>query len=104
MKRWAILLLRLASWSNESKMTKFEELTDIITHNKNKGTKPIAENNFNTSEEDIELEVSGSESTRTLLVASASEELDPDIIDMLYTKPRHKPNDGFGASPWDADY
>jgi hypothetical protein len=37
----------------------------------------------------IELEVAGSESTRAPLVASASEELDPDIIDMLYTKPRH---------------
>jgi hypothetical protein len=27
-----------------------------------------------------------------------------DIIDMLYTKPRHKPNDGSGASSWDSDY
>jgi hypothetical protein len=86
-------------------MTKFEELTDIISHNKNKD-KELAKKIFDDDKEDddIELEVSGSESSRTPLVASANEETDPDIIDMLYTKPRHKPNDGFGASPWDADY
>jgi hypothetical protein len=50
------------------------------------------------------LEVSGSESTNGPLVASASEELDPDLIDMLYTKPRHKPLDGSGHQPGDSDY
>jgi hypothetical protein len=83
-------------------MTKFEELTDIITHDKNKDKK-LAKKIFDDIEDDdIELEVSGSESRSAPLVASANEETDPDIIDMLYTKPRHKPNDGFGASPWDA--
>jgi hypothetical protein len=85
-------------------MTKFEELTDIITHDKNKDKK-LAKKIFDDIEDDdIELEVSGSESSSAPLVASTNEETDPDIIDMLYTKPRHKPNDGFGASPWDADY
>jgi hypothetical protein len=86
-------------------MTKFEELTDIITHNKNKDKK-LAKKVFDDDKEDddIELEVSGSESSSAPLVASAGEDQDPDIIDMLYTKPRHKPNDGFGASAWDADY
>jgi len=37
-------------------MTKFEELTDIISHNKNKSAKKIFD-------DDIELEVSGSESS-----------------------------------------
>jgi hypothetical protein len=78
-------------------MTKFEELTDIISHNKNKSAKKIFD-------DDIELEVSGSESSSVPLVATADEETDPDIIDMLYTEPRHKPNDGFGASAWDSDY
>ncbi|MDW0128640.1 MAG: hypothetical protein QOK87_09735 [Nitrososphaeraceae archaeon] len=82
-------------------MTKFEELTDIISHNKNKSAKEIFDDD---KEDDIELEVSGSESSSAPLVASASEDQDPDIIDMLYTKPRHKPNDGFGASAWDSDY
>jgi hypothetical protein len=82
-------------------MTKFEELTDIISHNKNKSTKKIIEYD---KQDDIELEVSGSESTRAPLVASANEETDPDIINTLYTKARHKPNDGFGASAWDSDY
>jgi hypothetical protein len=85
-------------------MTKFEELTDIITHDKNKDKK-LAKKIFDDIEDDdIELEVSGSESSSAPLVASTNEETDPDIIDMFYTKPRHKPNDGFGASPWDADY
>lgn len=86
-------------------MTRFEELTDIISHNKNKDKK-IAKEIFDDDKEDddIELEVSGSESSSGPLVASASEDQDPDIIDMLYTKPRHKPNDGFGASAWDSDY
>ncbi len=85
-------------------MTKFEELTDIISHNKNKDKK-LAKKIFDDDKEDydIELEVSGSESSRAPLVATASEEQDPDIIDMLYTKARHKPNDGSGAVYWDQD-
>ena len=84
-------------------MTKFDELMDIITHNKNK--KPIpAISKSNIPDDDIELEVSGSESARGPLVASADESLDPDIIDMLYTKPRNVPNRGEGASRWDSDY
>ena len=50
-----------------------------------------------------ELEVTGSESTRAPLVATADDQLDPDIIDLLYTKPRHVPNRGDGASSWDSD-
>lgn len=84
-------------------MTKFEELTDIISHNKNKSAKKIFDDD-KEDDDDIELEVSGSESSSVSLVATADEETDPDIIDMLYTKPRHKPNDGFGASAWDSDY
>lgn len=88
-------------------MTMFEELTDIITHNKNKDQQKSVNKMFaddKQEDDDIELEVSGSESSSAPLVASASEDQDPDIIDMLYTKPRHKPNDGFGASAWDSDY
>ena len=89
-------------------MTKFEELIDIITRNKNKNKGKNEslkqEEDQQEDDDDIELEVSGSESTRAPLVASASEDLDPDIIDMLYTKPRHVPNRGEGASSWDSDY
>jgi hypothetical protein len=84
-------------------MTKFEELTDIITRNKNKSAKKVIVDN-KQEYDDIELEVSGSESSSAPLLASASEDLDPDIIDMLYTKPRHVPNRGEGASSWDSDY
>jgi hypothetical protein len=83
-------------------VTKFDELMDIITRNKNKSTKKI--NVDDKQDDDIQLEVSGSESTRAPLVASANEETDPDIINTLYTKARHKPNDGFGASAWNSNY
>jgi hypothetical protein len=80
-------------------MTKFDELMDLINHNKNKEKKE--QGVVPSTEQDIELEVSGAESNnKGPLVASASEELDPDIIDMLYTKPRHVPNRGEGASSW----
>jgi len=86
-------------------MTKFEELMDIITRNKNKSAKKtIANDKQQEDDTDIEIEVSGSDSGRGPLVASASEDLDPDIIDMLYTKARHVPNRGEGASSWDSDY
>jgi len=80
---------------------------DLITRNKNKGKRPAIKNigiAEDKEDNDIQLEVSGSESTRAPLVASANEELNPDIIDMLYTKPRHVPNGGEGASSWDSDY
>lgn len=79
-------------------MTKFEELQEIISGKKNKDRNSPDVNNKE------ELEVAGSESTRAPLVATADEELDPDIIDMLYTKPRNVPNRGEGSSAWDSDY
>jgi hypothetical protein len=89
------------SRKKRNNMTKFEELTDLITPNKNRKVEKISTDD---KEDSIELEVSGSESTNGPLLASASDELDPDLIDMLYTKPRHKPLDGSGASAWDSDY
>jgi hypothetical protein len=55
-------------------MTKFEVLTDIISHNKYKDKK-LAKKIFDDDIEDgdIELEVSGSESSSAPLVASANE-------------------------------
>ena len=90
-------------------MTKFDELMGIITRNKNKKKFPESENFSaktaqNNEDDDIEIEVSGSESAKGPLVATASEEMDPDIIDMLYTKPRNVPNRGENASSWDSDY
>jgi len=86
-------------------VTKFDELMDLIGRNKNKDKKnAIKSNNIaeDKEDDDIELEVSGSESTRAPLVAAANEDTDPDIINTLYTKARHKPNDGSGASSWDS--
>jgi len=45
-------------------MTKFEELMDLITHNKNKGKRPAIKIAEVKEDNDIQLEVSGSESTR----------------------------------------
>ena len=83
-------------------MTKFEELMDIIARKKNKGKGH--DNIPSTDSGEEELEVSGSESTRAPLVATADDQLEPDLIDTLYTKPGHVPNRGEGASAWDSDY
>jgi hypothetical protein len=84
-------------------MTKFEELVDIISRKKNNDKKNIEKNSI-ISDDDIEIEVSGTDSTRAPLVASANEELDPDIIDMLYRSNRNRVPRGEGASAWDSDY
>lgn len=78
---------------------------DIITRNRNKNKKPIPPplSPIEDDNEDIEIEVSGTES-RDPLVASASEDLDPDIIDMLYRSSRNRVPRGEGASAWDSDY
>jgi hypothetical protein len=85
-------------------MTKFDELMDIITRNKKdkKSIPAISKSNI-AEDDDMELEVSGSES-RDPLVASANEDLDPDIIDMLYRSNRNRVPRGEGASAWDSDY
>ncbi len=86
-------------------MTKFDELMDLITHNKNKDKKTtLASNSKFDDDKDIEIEVSGSDSTRAPLVAAASEDLDPDLIDMLYRSNRNRVPRGEGASHWDSDY
>lgn len=86
-------------------MTKFEELMDLITRNKNKGKKSVEKILQEDKEnDDIELEVSGSESTRAPLVAAANEETDPDIIEQLYRSNRNRVPRGEGASAWDSDY
>lgn len=84
-------------------MTKFEELVDINSRKKNNDKKNIEKNSI-ISDDDIEIEVSGTDSTRAPLVASANEELDPDIIDMLYRSNRNRVPRGEGASSWDSDY
>jgi hypothetical protein len=60
-------------------LTKFEELSDIITSNKNNKSrmKKIRTSNCISDDEDVELEVSGTESTRSPLAAWADEETDP---------------------------
>jgi hypothetical protein len=83
-------------------MTNFEELVDIISRKKNNEKKNIEKNSI-ISDDDIEIEVSGTDSTRAPLVASANEELDPDIIDMLYRSNRNRVPRGEGASAWDSD-
>ncbi|MGB5091578.1 MAG: hypothetical protein WBN72_11595 [Nitrososphaeraceae archaeon] len=94
-------------------MTKFDEIMDIITHNKNKnkGKKSVdalkgqPKSTLNTNE-DFDIEVSGTDLTSAPLITAADDSLDPDIIDMLYTKPgwRNIPNRGENASSWDSDY
>lgn len=75
-------------------MTRFEELTDIITRKKNK----------KKQDTDIEVEVSGlSPSSGNPLVSHGNEETDPDLIDQLYRNYKSRPNNGQGASSWDSN-
>jgi hypothetical protein len=75
-------------------MTKFEELMDIISREKNKDQK-------NNSAEIDSLEVAGSESSKTPLLSCGDDDIDGSIIDDLYRKPRHKPLMGEFAEKWD---
>ena len=81
-------------------MTKFEELTDIITCNKNKGKDKSQ--SANEQDDEKEIEVAGSESTKTPRISFASDEQDMDLTDQLNYKAKHTPNRGeFVAESWD---
>jgi hypothetical protein len=54
-------------------MTKFEDLTDIITCNNNKGKDKSQSAN---EQDDVEIEVAGSESTKSPQISFASDEQD----------------------------
>lgn len=75
-------------------MTKFEELMDIISNKKNKG-KLEQENNDNN-----QLEVAGSESTKSPLISFGDDETDMSLTDQLY-RSRHKPLMGERSSLWE---
>ena len=76
-------------------MTKSDELAYIITPNmnKNKVTKSAGEEDQSRCQ-DQDIEVSGSESTKSPLVLFADELTDMDLIDKLYFKSKHKPLEG----------
>jgi hypothetical protein len=74
----------LSLLKNNHNMTKFEELIDIIARKKNKNSKL----DFDKEEE---LEVAGSESSKTSLLSCGDDDIDGSIIEDLYRKGRHKP-------------
>jgi hypothetical protein len=76
-------------------MTKFEELQEIISGKKNK------DRNSPDVDNKEELEVAGSESSKTPLLSCGDDETDMDLIDQLYFKPKHKPLMGEFAEKWD---
>jgi hypothetical protein len=76
-------------------MTKFEELQDIIARKRNQTYNSEVDNN------DLELEVAGSESSKTPLLSCGDDDMDMDLIDQLYRKPKHKPLEGQFAESWD---
>jgi hypothetical protein len=81
-------------------LTKFDEMRDILGGNKSKKNR-----NKKTDEdsEEIELEVSGlSPGSGNPMAAWASEETDPDMIEMLYRSYRSRPLMGEGADSWDS--
>jgi hypothetical protein len=76
-------------------MTKFEELSEAITRKRNQTY------NFEVDYNDLELEVAGSESSKTPLLSCGDDDIDGSIIDDLFRKPRHKPLMGEFAEKWD---
>jgi len=81
-------------------MTKFDELVDIITRNKNR-SKKNKDDVSNVIHQDQELEVAGAESSKNPLITFGDSETDPDLLGQLHRSPKTKPNDGFGVESWD---
>lgn len=52
-------------------------------------------------EDDQDLEVAGTETTKKPLVSFADDERDMDLIDQLYSKGKNKPLEGQFAESWD---
>ena len=84
---------------------------ELISRNKNK--KKVSKSETfsaktaqNNEDDDLDIEVTGTDATSAPLITSADSELDPDLTDMLYTKRgwRNIPNRGENASSWDSDY
>ena len=79
-------------------MTKFEELMETISSKKNKDKRSFSDKEENQEDE---LEVAGSESSKTPLLFCGDEEIDGSIVDDLCRKARHKPLEGQFAESWD---
>jgi hypothetical protein len=83
-------------------MTKSDELSDIITCNMNKNkVTQSAEEEDQCHYQDQDIEVSGSESSKSPLVLFADEPTDMDLIDKLYFKSKYKPLEEQFAESWD---
>jgi hypothetical protein len=76
-------------------MTEFDELSEAITRKRNQTYNSEVDNN------DLELEVAGSESSKTPLLSCGDDYIDGSIIDDLYRKPKHRPLMGQFAEKWD---
>ena len=82
-------------------MTKSDELADIIIRNMNKNKVTQSAGEADQSHyQDRDIEVSGSESTKSPFVLFADEPTDMDLIDKLYFKSKHKPVEGRFAESW----
>lgn len=84
-------------------MTKFDELVDIITRNKNKNKKN-KDDVSDRAHQDQELEVAGSEGSKNPIITFGDSETDPDLLDQLHRSPKLKPNDGSNATSWDSTW
>ena len=82
-------------------MTKFEELIDIITRNKNKNKGKNESLKQEEDQQEDEIEVAGSEPTKRPIISFGDDQTDMDLIDQLYFKPKHKPLEGQFADRWD---
>jgi len=83
-------------------MTKLDDLRDYLK-NKNKPKDDARRlSTASTEKQDFSLEVGGG-GDENPIASFGGEEQDQNMIDMLYSKARHKPNMGEGVY-WDQDY
>ena len=80
-------------------MTKFEELMDIINRKRRPDNMELSDSN-----DSQELEVAGSESSKTPLISCGDDQTDPDLLDQLHRSIKTEPNDGSGSSSWDSNW
>ena len=79
-------------------MTKFDELVDIIARKKNSAG---STNGASTKEE---IQVAGSEGSKTPILECGDDDMDPGLLDQLHRSGKTKTNDGSGAASWDSDW
>jgi hypothetical protein len=103
-KQITIFLVILSFLKINDNMTKLDDLRDFLRNkDKKASSNSFSEEKEKQEGEKFSLEVAGSDATANPLASFGTEEIDPDIVDQLYSSPRNRVPKGEGASSWDQD-